>query len=170
MRVIAKIDLVHNKLTWVFSMVGLSRNMFSGQLRLWLGVSGGARIFFLGGLGPFPLPSLSSLPSLSPPLPFPSLPLLFPFLPFPSPQNEEADRSSAPPSPPVPLEVGPLNLARVWRQWRIQGGRGAMPPPKPNQDNFFAECTRNAIMSLKWNFFSSAQPLQTIRTAKYNQF
>ena len=49
MRVIAKIDLVHNKLTWVFSMVGLSRNMFSGQLRLWLGVSGGARIFFLGG-------------------------------------------------------------------------------------------------------------------------
>ena len=29
-------------------------------------------------------------------------------------QNEEADRSSAPslPSPPVPLEVGPLNPAR----------------------------------------------------------
>ena len=47
------------------------------------------------------------------------------------------------------------------------GGHG---PPKPNQDNFFAECTRNAIMSLKWKFFSSAQPLQTIRTAKYNQF
>ena len=58
--------------------------------------------FFLGGLGPFPLPSLSSLPSLS--LPFPSLPLLFPFLPFPSPQNEESDRSSAPPllSPAFP--------------------------------------------------------------------
>ena len=89
--------------------------------------SGGARNFFLGGLGPFPLPSLSSLPSLSPPQPFPSLPLLFPFLPFPSPQNEEADRSSAPPlpsppllSPPLPacpllflpLEVGPLNPAR----------------------------------------------------------
>jgi len=74
--------------------------------------------FFLGGLGPFPLPSFSSLPSLSPPLPFPSLPPSP--LPLPSPQNEEADRSSDPPlpcpplpCPPVPslslpLEVGPL--------------------------------------------------------------
>jgi len=91
------------------------------------GISGGARIFFLGGgLGSFP-PSLpfSSLP------PFP---LLSPFPPSLSSlslsrpsqagsqdcQNEEADRSSAPPLPcpplpcppvpflPLPLEVGPL--------------------------------------------------------------
>ena len=64
--------------------------------------------FFSRGLGPFPLPSLSSLPSLSPPLPFPSLPLLYPFPPFPSPQNDEADRSSAPPLPSPPLLSPPL--------------------------------------------------------------
>ena len=43
-------------------------------------------------------------------------------------------------------------------QWRIQGGRGAMPPPNQTKIIFFAECTRNAIMSLKWNFFLRHNP------------
>ena len=54
--------------------------------------------------------SLSSLPSVYPPLPFPSLPLLYPFPPFPSPQNEEADRSSAPPLSSPPLPSCPLSF------------------------------------------------------------
>jgi len=54
-----------------------------------------------------------------------------------------------------------LSRCTASQQWWIQGGQGGHAP-QPNQDTFFAECTRNAIMSLK--------PLQTIRTAKYNQF
>ena len=48
------------------------------------GISGGARIFFLGGGARFlsPFPPFLLPPSLSTPLPFPSFPLL-PF-PFPS--------------------------------------------------------------------------------------
>jgi len=69
--------------------------------------SGGARNFFLGVLGPLLLPSLSSLPPLSPsPLSIPPSPLPLP--PFPSPQNEEADRSSFPPLPSPPLPSPPL--------------------------------------------------------------
>ena len=90
--------------------------------------------FFLGGLGPFPLPSLSSFPSLSPPLLFPSLPLISPFLPSlssspslpfpPLKTRRQTGRAPLPfsplPSPPVPsfslpLEVGPLKSSYgVW--------------------------------------------------------
>ena len=81
-----------------------------------------------------PFPFLPPFPS--PPLPFPSLPLLFPFLPFPSPQNEEADRSSAPPlpsppllSPPLPscpLPFPPLRSRPLKSSWGVWG---ALPRP-----------------------------------------
>jgi len=83
--------------------------------------------FFLGGLGPFPLRSLSSLPSLSPPLPFPSSLSSTPSLPSPPLKTRRQTGRAPLPSPPLPclplscppvpslslpLEVGPLNPAR----------------------------------------------------------
>jgi len=55
-------------------------------------------------------------------------------------------------------------------QWRIQGGRGAMPPPNQTKIIFFCRMHQKRHYESKMEFFSSAQPLQTIRTAKYNQF
>ena len=72
----------------------------------WTLYSGGARIFFLGGQVPFPLPSLSS--SFPPSLPFPSSPL------------------SLPPSPPPPFPAPHRPVARIVKR-RKQTGRAPLP-------------------------------------------
>ena len=50
------------------------------------------------------------------------------------------------------------------------GGQGGGHAPPPNQTKIiFCRMHQKRHYESKMDFFSSAQPLQTIRTAKYNQ-